>query len=113
MASMIVTNDTRPMGRQEVIEEEEVSLLMVSQSSKQYHKSLWYLDTGCSNHLSGEKSAFSELDETFRTTVKFGDDSCIAVKGKGKCGSTSRERLRGVYQAWDLQDPRFYSWIDR
>ncbi|XP_049343909.1 uncharacterized protein LOC125808229 [Solanum verrucosum] len=59
----------------EVIEEEEVSLLMVSQSSEQYHKSLWYLDTSCSNHLSGEKSAFSELDETFLTIVKFGDDS--------------------------------------
>lgn len=42
---------------------------------------MWYLDTGSSNHMCGDKSFFSDLDETFISTVKFGDNSTIAVKG--------------------------------
>ncbi|XP_070005459.1 uncharacterized protein [Nicotiana sylvestris] len=64
--------------------EEEVSLLMVSQSTEERHTDLCYLDTGCSNYMCGEKSTFSELDETFRTTVKLGDNSRLATKGKGR-----------------------------
>ncbi|KAH0754088.1 hypothetical protein KY290_024358 [Solanum tuberosum] len=46
-------------------------------------------------------------DETFRTTINFGDNFCIAIKGKWKCGSASRDWIRGVYQAWNLQNPKF------
>uniref|UniRef100_A0A3Q7EEH3 Reverse transcriptase Ty1/copia-type domain-containing protein n=1 Tax=Solanum lycopersicum TaxID=4081 RepID=A0A3Q7EEH3_SOLLC len=42
------------------------------------------LDTDCSNHFSGEKYAFPELDETFHPAVKFGDDSPFLSKGKGR-----------------------------
>ncbi|XP_049406281.1 uncharacterized protein LOC125869931 [Solanum stenotomum] len=60
-----------------------------------------------SNHLSGEKSAFSELDETFRTTVKFGDDSRIPLKGKGKVKlqtkSSSMQIIFDVFFAPDLK----------
>ncbi|KAJ9560092.1 hypothetical protein OSB04_005252 [Centaurea solstitialis] len=64
--------------------EEEVSLLMVCHVTEETRQNMWYLDTGCSNHMSGEKDAFSELDESFRSTVKFGDHSKIPVMGKGK-----------------------------
>ncbi|KAH0675289.1 hypothetical protein KY285_023090 [Solanum tuberosum] len=96
MVSIIVINDTHPMGSQDVTEEEEVSLLMVSQYFEEYHKSVWYLDMGYNNHLSREKSAFSELDETFRTTVKFGDNSCIALKGKGKVKLQTKSSLMQI-----------------
>ncbi|KAH0668945.1 hypothetical protein KY289_023438 [Solanum tuberosum] len=100
MVSIIVINDTHPMESQglqishissviddtDVTEEEEDYLLMVSQSLEEYHKSVWYLDMVCSNHLSGEKSAFSELDETFRITVKFGDLHALLSKGKRSVG---------------------------
>ncbi|KAL5862320.1 hypothetical protein ACOSQ3_003607 [Xanthoceras sorbifolium] len=41
------------------------------------------IETGCSNHMCGDKSAFSELDESFRNIVKFGDNSTVSVMGKG------------------------------
>src|ERR1044072_2337374 len=44
----------------------------------------WLLDTGCSNHLSGNKELFSDLDEKFHATVKLGDNSKLEVLGKGK-----------------------------
>lgn len=42
----------------------------------------WYLDSGCSNHMCGNKSLFFDLDETFRETVNLGNNSCISVMGK-------------------------------
>lgn len=45
---------------------------------------IWYLDTGCSNHMCGNENAFSELDKSFRNSVKFGDNSTTFVMGKGK-----------------------------
>lgn len=45
----------------------------------------WLLDTGCNNHLSGKKELFSDLDESFQTTVKLSDNStCSPGKRKDR-----------------------------
>ena len=44
---------------------------------------IWYLDNGASNHMSGNRLFFNELDETILGKVKFGDDSRIDIRGKG------------------------------
>jgi hypothetical protein len=43
-----------------------------------------FLDSGCSNHVTGFKHLFDELDESYNKTVKLGDDKEIYVEGKGK-----------------------------
>ncbi|XP_057975180.1 uncharacterized protein LOC131162583 [Malania oleifera] len=81
------TNLRRDGGKQSNFDqkEEEVSLLMTCHMKKETHKKFsWYLDTGCNNHMSGEKFVFFELDEAFRDVVKFGDGSTVSVIGKGK-----------------------------
>jgi len=42
------------------------------------------LDTGCTNHMCGQKDLFADLDDLFRTKVKFGDDRFVPVTGKGR-----------------------------
>ena len=64
--------------------EEEFSLQMVCHIKEANAKDLWYLDTGYSNHMCGDLEAFSKLNDSFSDTVKFGDNSLIAVEGKGK-----------------------------
>ena len=39
----------------------------------------WYLDSGASNHMTGSKAAFSELNDDMTGTVKFGDGSRVAI----------------------------------
>jgi len=42
----------------------------------------WYLDFGASNHMTGSKAAFSELDGNVTGTVKFRDGSRVAIRGR-------------------------------
>lgn len=72
-------------------QEEVVSLLMACHAKEEIQQNLWYLDTGCSNHMCGNKSAFSELDESFRNIVKFGDNSSVSVMGKGNVTIQTKE----------------------
>ncbi|KAI5680165.1 hypothetical protein M9H77_01392 [Catharanthus roseus] len=64
--------------------EEEISLLMVCNTKEDMKKQLWYLDTGCSNHMCGDKEIFSHLDESYKDNVKFGNNTKISVMGKGE-----------------------------
>ena len=39
----------------------------------------WYLDSGASNHMTGSKASFSELDDDVTGMVKFGNGSRVAI----------------------------------
>ena len=85
-----------------------MSLLMACHGKEETHKKfLWYLDTGCNNHMSGEKSVFSELDEAFRDVVKFGDGSIVSVMGKGKVAiQTNRNSIQTISNILFVPDLR-------
>ncbi|RVX23984.1 Retrovirus-related Pol polyprotein from transposon TNT 1-94 [Vitis vinifera] len=54
-------------------------LLMAHADGKEASKEeLWFLDSGCINHMCGKKELFSRLDESFSTFVKLGDNSSMA-----------------------------------
>ncbi|XP_024993944.1 uncharacterized protein LOC112527492 [Cynara cardunculus var. scolymus] len=62
---------------------ESKTLLMVVHEGKKSEPETWFVDIGRNNHTSGSKSSFLNLDESFQSTVSFGDLSTIAVIGKG------------------------------
>ena len=61
----------------------------------------WYLDSGASNHMTGSKEAFFELDDNMTDTVKFGDGSRAAIQGRGtiifRCQNGKHRVLTDVY----------------
>lgn len=59
-------------------------LLVVCHVNEETQQSLWYLDTGCSNHMCGDNRIFFKLDKSFRNTIKFENNSTISVMRKGK-----------------------------
>lgn len=53
-------------------EMEEDILLMAHVKGAEDEKHIWFLDSGCSNHMCGAKEWFTELDNSFRQSVKLG-----------------------------------------
>ncbi|CAA7053739.1 unnamed protein product [Microthlaspi erraticum] len=53
---------------------------------------VWYLDNGTSNHMTGDRRYFYKLDSSIIGKVRFGDDSCIDIKGKGTIAFTDLNR---------------------
>ena len=64
---------------------------MVCHVKEETQQNMWYLDTGCSNHMCGDKMMFSNLDETFCNTVKFSDNSTVFFLGKGMVTLQTKE----------------------
>ena len=44
---------------------------------------LWYLDSGCSRHMTGDQSLFKVFESNKNGNVSFGDGSKSQIKGKG------------------------------
>ena len=57
--------------------------LFVHTSLKVFNSCLWYVDSGCSRHMTGVKSLFESLKEKVGDYVTFGDESHAQVLGKG------------------------------
>lgn len=62
---------------------------------------VWYLDNGASNHMTGQRSKFKELNEGVTGRVKFGDGSTVNIEGKGSvafiCKNGEEKILQEVY----------------
>ena len=54
----------------------------IGERDEQHEHWRWVLDTGTTNHMTGARSAFSELDYGIRGTVKFGDGSIVEIEGR-------------------------------
>ena len=57
--------------------------LFVHTSLKVFNSCLWYLDSGCSCHMTGDKLLFKSLKEKVGDYVTFSDGSHAQVLGKG------------------------------
>ena len=52
-------------------------------SSHKDSQDVWYMDSGCSNHMTGNKQCFVKLEEKVNSQVKLGDGKLHNVEGKG------------------------------
>ncbi|XP_061999552.1 uncharacterized protein LOC133716934 [Rosa rugosa] len=62
----------------------EETLLMAFSAMSNDEQITWYQDTGCSNHMSGRKKLFVELNESIRSEITFGNAARMPVKGNAK-----------------------------
>ena len=44
---------------------------------------IWYLDSGCNNHMTGNLNLFSSLDNSVQNDVRLGNNVQVTVLGKG------------------------------
>ena len=67
----------------ELGKEEEMLLMSYVETNGARREDIWFLDSGCSNHMCGDKSLFCDLNEDFRKKVKLGNNTRMTVLGKG------------------------------
>jgi hypothetical protein len=71
--------------KQDKLNVEECSISLQAQS----RRSDWYVDSGCSKHMTGDKNIFITLKKERDGSVSFGNDNSTKIIGKGtvKLGS--------------------------
>ena len=56
---------------------------MVTTREEERFKDQWYLDSGCSSHMSGRKDCFVNIKPSMKNMVKFANDNTLAAEGVG------------------------------
>ncbi|KAI9176592.1 hypothetical protein LWI28_004728 [Acer negundo] len=74
-------NESSNFAEKEQVEGE--SLMLMAHNSTYQNQDVWFLDSGASNHMTGRKDLFTELDEKVNGEISFGDLSKISVQGRG------------------------------
>lgn len=62
---------------------DEGTLFLACKTQEVVAGNVWYLNSGCSNHMTGNKDIFAILDNSLQSEVNIGDDNRLQVKGKG------------------------------
>nr|GEY67820.1 zinc finger, CCHC-type [Tanacetum cinerariifolium] len=107
-----------------ILEDDEPSLLMATHETKHEEvllnegqiqpgkyvtadASMWYLDNGASNHMTGIKSHFRDIDESVTGRIRCGDRSYVQIKGKGSillgCKNNEQKIVSDIYYIPNLK----------
>ena len=70
--------------------------LKMQESSQNARKKLWYLDSGCSRHMTGDKQCFISFIKKEGGSVTFGNNDKGQVKGKGIIGKNNSAQIEDV-----------------
>jgi len=57
---------------------------MVTNDSDKATNNEWYLDTGCSNHMTRRKDWLIDLDESVKKNVRFANNNTVMAEGLGR-----------------------------
>ena len=90
------TEEAEELMMHEVVYLNEENVMPSKFETNSDQDNIWYLDNGASNHMTGNREYFSELDEKLSGKVMFGDDSRIDIKGKGSILFLSKDGKRKI-----------------
>ena len=64
--------------------------------ASEQNNDLWFLDSGCSNHIIGDESIFIKMDTSLNSQVKIGNGALVQSKGKGTIAAEIKKRTRYI-----------------
>ena len=68
------------------------NVLLACNMAETNSEDIWFLDSGCSNHMTGNIALFFALDQNVKSQVTLGTDSKIYVMGKGEVKIFTKKR---------------------
>ena len=60
------------------------NLFLACNIAEEKSEDVWFLDSGCSNHMTGNIVLFYMLDQSVKSQVTLGTDNKVSVMGKGE-----------------------------
>ncbi|GAA0141055.1 hypothetical protein LIER_35322 [Lithospermum erythrorhizon] len=69
-------------GRGRGRDEDEDEYLLMVETDEVKEDDMWFIDSGCSNHMCNKEAMFTMLDKTFSHSVKLGNNDKLLVTGK-------------------------------
>ncbi|WVZ25754.1 hypothetical protein V8G54_004298 [Vigna mungo] len=78
----------------------EPLILMVATNTEDTEttKNVWYVDSGCSNHMTYNRNWLSNLDESKKSKVRVADNNTLKVEGIGSVKIKSRNGLHATLE---------------
>ena len=64
------------------LKNEEKPMLLICNVTQESSNDIWFLDSACINHMTGNKELFFSLDTSIQSDVKLGNDDRVKVNGK-------------------------------
>ena len=71
-------------------------MLMVTTRYEDRFKDQWYLDSGCSSHMSGRKDWFVNINPSMKNMVKFANNNILEDEGIGDVMIIRKDGKRSV-----------------
>eukprot|EP00253_Pinus_taeda_P031276 PITA_31276 len=63
-------------------------------------KDVWYLDSGCSNHMKRNEKLFSAKDGSFKSKIQLGDDKSLELAAKGSMEVQTKEGIKSIHDIY-------------
>ena len=63
--------------------EEQPLMLMMITDSESHNNETWYIDSGCSNHMTGHRDWLVNFDAMQKSNVRFADNRVMQAEGAG------------------------------
>ncbi|XP_028198066.1 uncharacterized protein LOC114382690 [Glycine soja] len=63
--------------------EEQPLMLMMITDSESHNNETWYIDSGCSNHMTGHRDWLVNFDAMKKSNVRFADNRVMQAEGAG------------------------------
>ncbi|CAL1397608.1 unnamed protein product [Linum trigynum] len=87
------------------LKDDVLLMAFLEEHKGEQNEACWFLDSGCSNHMCGNKNWFTDLDTSFKGSVRLGNDSRLDVAGKGAVKLVLEHvnlQIKDVYYVPDL-----------
>ncbi|MCI35885.1 retrovirus-related Pol polyprotein from transposon TNT 1-94, partial [Trifolium medium] len=76
--------------------DEDPVMFMVTTKEEANCGDQWYLDTGCSTHMTRRKYWFTSLNQSQKSKVKFANDTTLAAEGVGAVCIKSKNGAQAI-----------------
>lgn len=67
-----------------------------SEENREVKEEIWYIDSGCNNHIERTKEWFFDFDDKFREFARHGSDSKMVVMGRGNVKLCFKGRIHVI-----------------